>query len=72
MQGEREHIVHQVLPELQKRCRERQVELIFVDLRWGITKAESETDQVIRLCLDQIRRAHETPVFFIAKASCIA
>ncbi len=66
MQEEREQIVHHVLPGLQKRCQERQVELIFVDLRWGITQAESETDQVIQLCLDQVQRAHETPIFFIA------
>ena len=65
-QAEREQIVNRVLPGLQKRCRERQVELIFVDLRWGITKEESETGQVIQLCLDQVKRAHETPVFFMA------
>jgi hypothetical protein len=35
--GERELLVKTIFPELRRRCRERQVELVDVDLRWGIT-----------------------------------
>ena len=33
---ERDLLVRKIFPELRRRCRERQVELVDVDLRWGI------------------------------------
>jgi hypothetical protein len=32
--GERDLLVGKVFPELRRKCRERQVELVDVDLRW--------------------------------------
>jgi formylglycine-generating enzyme required for sulfatase activity/tetratricopeptide (TPR) repeat protein len=46
-----------VFPELRRRCRERQVELVDVDLRWGITEAEAEQGKVLPICLAEIDRA---------------
>jgi hypothetical protein len=37
MLAEREELVKFTFPELRRRCRERGVEFIDVDLRWGIT-----------------------------------
>ena len=39
---ERDLLVRTVFPELRRRCREREVELVDVDLRWGITEEEAK------------------------------
>ena len=39
---ERDLLVKKVFPELRRLCRQRQVELVDVDLRWGITAEEAE------------------------------
>lgn len=39
---ERDLLVRKIFPELRRRCRERQVELVDVDLRWGITEEQSK------------------------------
>jgi formylglycine-generating enzyme required for sulfatase activity len=55
--GERDLLVRRVFPELRRRCRERQVDLVDVDLRWGITEAEAEQGKVLPICLAEIDRA---------------
>ncbi|MCU0857460.1 MAG: tetratricopeptide repeat protein [Pontiellaceae bacterium] len=42
-------------PELRRFCRERQVELVEVDLRWGIAEEQSTRKETLKLCLDEIR-----------------
>ena len=42
-------------PELRRLCRERQVELVEVDLRWGIAEEQSTRRETLKLCLDEIR-----------------
>ena len=54
---ERDLLVRKVFPELRRRCRERQVELIDVDLRWGITEEEAQQGRVLPICLAEIDRA---------------
>ena len=54
MQGERDYLVKQVFPELRKRCRERQVEFVEVDLRWGVTEEQAERGEVLPICLREI------------------
>jgi len=39
---ERDLLTKRVFPELRRRARERFVEVIGVDLRWGITEEESQ------------------------------
>ena len=56
MHAERDELVKFVFPELRRRCRERQVEFVEVDLRWGITKEESSEGKVLPLCLEEIKR----------------
>jgi len=53
---ERDLLVKQVFPALRRRARERGVELVDVDLRWGITQEQSEQGQVIGICLAEIER----------------
>jgi tetratricopeptide (TPR) repeat protein len=54
---ERDLIVRKVFPELRRKCRERQVELVDVDLRWGITEEEAQQGKVLPICLAEIDRS---------------
>jgi|GEM_PF-4098928 len=54
MQTERDHLVRIVFPELKERCRKKHVQLIDVDLRWGVTQADAEHGKALDICLDEI------------------
>lgn len=54
---ERDLLVRTIFPELRRRCRERQVELVDVDLRWGITEKEAQQGKVLPICLAEIDRS---------------
>ena len=56
MHAEREELVKFTFPELRRRCRERQVEFVGVDLRWGITDEQKAEGQVLPICLEEIER----------------
>ncbi len=55
MAGERDELMTQAWPELRRFCRERQVELVEVDLRWGISEEQTTRRETLKLCLDEIR-----------------
>jgi hypothetical protein len=64
--GERDELVRKVFPELRRRCRARFVELLEVDLRWGITEEQSRQGATLKICLQEIDRCRpSSPVFFI-------
>ena len=64
--GERDELVKRVFPELRRRCRARFVELLEVDLRWGITEEQSRQGATLKICLQEIDRCRPSePVFFI-------
>ena len=50
-------LVNQVFPELRRRARERFVDVVEVDLRWGITQEEAERGEVLPICLREIERS---------------
>ncbi len=54
---ERDLLVRKVFPELRRKCRQRQVELVDVDLRWGITEKEAQQGKVLPICLAEIDRS---------------
>ena len=54
--AERQLLVTRVFPELRRRCRERLVELVEVDLRWGITEEQAQRGGVLPICLAEIDR----------------
>ena len=63
---ERDELVKKVFPELRRRCRTRFVELLEVDLRWGITEEQSRQGATLGICLKEIDRCRPSvPVFFI-------
>ena len=54
---ERDLLVKRVFPALRAKLKDRFVELVDVDLRWGITAAEAERGEVLPICLTEIDRA---------------
>lgn len=63
MQAERNYLMTKTFPRLRRLAHERNVSLIEVDLRWGITKEkEGQSGKVVYTCLKEIEQAHP---FFI-------
>jgi hypothetical protein len=56
MQRERDVLVRQTFPALRARFRARGVELLEVDLRWGITQEQAESGATLAICLPEIDR----------------
>ena len=54
---ERDLLIKRVFPELRLRARDRFVEVIGVDLRWGITEAQSQQGETLPICLREIERS---------------
>jgi len=54
LHAERDYLVHDVFLELKERCARRQLHLIDVDLRWGVTEEEERQGKVLEICLDEI------------------
>lgn len=54
---ERDLLVKRVFPALRAKLKDRFVELVDVDLRWGITAEEAERGEVLPICLSEIDRA---------------
>jgi hypothetical protein len=44
-------LTYHVLPVLRKLCRDRAVEFVEVDLRWGVTEEQAQRKEVVRHCL---------------------
>ncbi len=64
---ERDLLVRKIFPELRRRCRERQVELVDVDLRWGITEEQAQRGEVLPICLAEIDRSRPYFMGFIGE-----
>ena len=62
MHAERDWLVKVVFPELRERMAKRNLYLVDVDLRWGVTEEEAEQGKVLEVCLDEIERCRP---FFI-------
>ena len=62
MQAERDHLVKVVFPELRERLDPYRVDLIDIDLRWGVTEDQAENGHVLAFCLEQI---DESRPFFV-------
>jgi nephrocystin-3 len=55
MMEERDEMMANTWPQLRRLCQDRQVEFVEVDLRWGVTEAQSTRKETLKLCLDEIR-----------------
>ncbi|MGV8118262.1 MAG: DUF4062 domain-containing protein [Candidatus Xenobiia bacterium LiM19] len=54
MHAERDQLVKVVFPELREKLEKHRIHLVDIDLRWGITEEQSDSDRVLELCLNQI------------------
>lgn len=61
MQAERNALGQRVFPVLRRWCAERGIAWFEVDLRWGITEAQSKENLTLSICLDEIDRCR--PLF---------
>ncbi len=57
LMAERDYLMNHTFPELRKRCRERHVDFVEVDLRWGITEEQAERGESLPICLEEIDRS---------------
>ncbi len=57
MQDERQYLMETVFPRIKRYCLDRDVYFIPIDLRWGITKEQSESGQVVEVCLKSIKQS---------------
>jgi nephrocystin-3 len=62
MQAERDCLVNLFFPSLRQRFRASGLELVDVDLRWGITDVQADLGETIGICLSEIDRSRP---FFI-------
>jgi tetratricopeptide (TPR) repeat protein len=53
-QEERSLLVKQVFPSLRRRAKSRGVDIVDVDLRWGVTAEQTERGETLPLCLAEI------------------
>lgn len=51
---DRNELMSHTWPLLRAFCRKRHVELVEVDLRWGISEAQSRRKETLKLCMDEI------------------
>ncbi|MCD6333369.1 MAG: DUF4062 domain-containing protein, partial [Bacteroidales bacterium] len=51
---ERDHLIRFVFPELKEKCRKYRVNLIDMDLRWGVTEQDAQAGKALDICLDEI------------------
>jgi telomerase protein component 1 len=54
MHSEREYLVKNIIPQLRKRCSERRLHLVEIDLRWGVTEQDAASGKVLQLCLQEV------------------
>lgn len=54
MDEERDGLMTHAWPRLRQLCQERHVELVEVDLRWGITESQCTRGETLKTCLDEI------------------
>ena len=57
MQDERDYLMKRTFQKLRMLAAERDVTLTELDLRWGITKEESESGKVVEICLREIENS---------------
>jgi len=54
MHTERDHLILFVFPELKEKCRKHRINLIDVDLRWGVSEKDAQDGKALDICLDEI------------------
>lgn len=58
MKEERQYLIDTVFPSIKQLCQKRGVDFIPIDLRWGITKKQAESGQVVEVCLKSVKECN--------------
>lgn len=58
-QAEREAFRKKVWPKLEQHCKAHGVSFEVVDLRWGISEADGNSHETLRICLDEIANCQQ-------------
>ena len=67
MHAERDYLIKEVFPELTEWCEERHIRLTDIDLRWGVTEEESESNRTIETCLRHIDKSRPFFLCFLGQ-----
>ena len=68
MHAERDFLVKRVFPDLQEWCAEREIRLVDIDLRWGITdEAVMQGRNVVKRCLESIDESRPLFICFLGQ-----
>jgi len=67
MHAERDYLVKNVFPELYEWCEKRKLNLVDIDLRWGVTSADSEAKNTVLACLKNIDRCRPFFLCFLGQ-----
>lgn len=71
MQGERDALHHLVMPQMRELAREYGQDVEFIDLRWGISTkemdSESGTAKIMEVCLDEIKRCNPYMIILLGE-----
>lgn len=62
LKEERDYLSRIIFPAIKTYAQRRDVSFQYIDLRWGITQAESRAHGVLKACMNEIDRSHP---FFI-------
>lgn len=63
MKIEREELIKHVIPRIRRTCEDRDIMIIDIDLRWGITEEEAINGNILPICFSEIDRGD--PLFFV-------
>uniref|UniRef100_A0A6B2KWC3 NACHT domain-containing protein n=1 Tax=Arcella intermedia TaxID=1963864 RepID=A0A6B2KWC3_9EUKA len=58
MNEERDLVVKRIIPKLRRLCLERDIVLSCVDLRWGVTEAQTQGAATLLMCLREIEKCN--------------
>ena len=67
LQVERNYLIEKVFPKLRLEASKRNVSIVPLDLRWGITEEESRNGKVLEICLQEITHSHPFFIGLIGK-----
>jgi telomerase protein component 1 len=58
MHGERDLLTRVVFPELRARARALHINVIEVDLRWGLTEEDTKSNRTLEICLREVDKCN--------------
>lgn len=67
MHAERDYLIKHVFPELSEWCEKRKLNLVDIDLRWGVTSADSEAKNTVLACLKNIDKCRPFFLCFLGQ-----